>query len=124
MVVFFLHERVVSCFISYLICGVLLQEHAKKASGSHSYTPQRLGKVFSEVLSQTAVLKALSLDELVHKPHNSSPETLENRPTNHSPAVDTSKYNVSSAVSSSSQVSTFEDLKSLCDVFVWGESFG
>ncbi|KAJ0241679.1 Regulator of chromosome condensation [Hirschfeldia incana] len=101
------------------------EEHAKKASGSHINTPQRLGKVFSEVLSQTAVLRALSLDELVHKPHNASPETaLENRPTtsNHSPAVDTSKY--SSALSSSSQGSTFEDLKSLCDVFVWGESIG
>ncbi|KAF2580977.1 hypothetical protein F2Q68_00004381 [Brassica cretica] len=49
----------------------------------------------------------------------------ENRPTNnHSPAVDTSKYTVSSALSSSSQGSTFEDLKSLCDVFVWGESIG
>ncbi|KAF3512965.1 hypothetical protein F2Q69_00005684 [Brassica cretica] len=101
------------------------EEHAKKASGSHINTPQRLGKVFSEVLSQTAVLRALSLDELVHKPHNTSPETVENRPTNnHSPAVDTSKYTVSSALSSSSQGSTFEDLKSLCDVFVWGESIG
>ncbi|CAN7022995.1 hypothetical protein BRARA_F01968 [Brassica rapa] len=101
------------------------EEHAKKASGSHINTPQRLGKVFSEVLSQTAVLRALALDELVHKPHNTSPETLENRPTNnHSPAVDTSKYTVSSALSSSSQGSTFEDLKSLCDVFVWGESIG
>ncbi|ESQ45807.1 hypothetical protein EUTSA_v10011027mg, partial [Eutrema salsugineum] len=101
------------------------EEHAKKAaSGSHCNTPQRLGKVFSEVLSQTAVLRALSLDELVHKPHNSSPENLENRPTNNSPAVDTSKYSVSSAVSSSSHGSTFEDLKSLCDVFVWGESIG
>ncbi|KAL1210251.1 PH, RCC1 and FYVE domains-containing protein 1 [Cardamine amara subsp. amara] len=101
------------------------EELAKKASGAHSNTPQRLGKVFSEVLSQTAVLKALSLDELVHKPHNSSPEAIENRPTtNHSPAVETSKYSVSSAVSSSSQGSTFEDLKSLCDVFVWGESIG
>ncbi|ANM63475.1 Regulator of chromosome condensation (RCC1) family protein [Arabidopsis thaliana] len=101
------------------------EEHAKKASGSHCNTPQRLGKVFSEVLSQTAVLKALSLDELVHKPHTSPPETIENRPTNHSsPGVDTSKYSISSAVSSSSQGSTFEDLKSLCDVFVWGESIG
>ncbi|CAN6814980.1 unnamed protein product [Brassica oleracea var. botrytis] len=101
------------------------EEHAKKASGSHINTPQRLGKVFSEVLSQTAVLRALSLDEMVHKPHNTSPETVENRPTNnHSPAVDTSKYTVSSALSSSSQGSTFEDLKSLCDVFVWGESIG
>ncbi|CAF1708106.1 unnamed protein product [Brassica napus] len=101
------------------------EEHAKKASGSHINTPQRLGKVFSEVLSQTAVLRALSLDEMVHKPHNTSPETVKNRPTNnHSPAVDTSKYTVSSALSSSSQGSTFEDLKSLCDVFVWGESIG
>ncbi|KAL9831567.1 putative chromatin regulator PHD family [Arabidopsis thaliana] len=106
-------------FLSHL---ALLQEHAKKASGSHCNTPQRLGKVFSEVLSQTAVLKALSLDELVHKPHTSPPEII---PTNHSsPGVDTSKYSISSAVSSSSQGSTFEDLKSLCDVFVWGESIG
>ncbi|CAN8278104.1 unnamed protein product [Cochlearia groenlandica] len=102
------------------------EEHAKKAPGFHCNTaPQRLGKVFSEVLSQTAVLRALSLDEMVHKPHNSSPETLENRPTNNqSPAVDTSKNSVSSAVSSSSQGSSFEDLKTLCDVFVWGESIG
>ncbi|XP_010503375.1 PREDICTED: uncharacterized protein LOC104780573 isoform X2 [Camelina sativa] len=100
------------------------EEHAKKASGSHSNTPQRLGKVFSEVLSQTAVLKALSLDELIHKPHTSPPEAIENRSTNHSPAVDTCKYSISSAVSSSSQGSSFEDLKSLCDVFVWGESIG
>lgn len=108
-------------FLSHL---ALMQKHAKKASGSHCNTPQRLGKVFSEVLSQTAVLKALSLDELIHKPHISPPEATENRSTNHSPAVDTCKYSISSAVSSSSQGSSFEDLKSLCDVFVWGESIG
>ncbi|KAL0722399.1 hypothetical protein Bca4012_036998 [Brassica carinata] len=106
------------------------EEHAKKAASSgssHNNTPQRLGKVFSEVLSQTAVLRALSLDELVHhKPHNNtSPETLENRHSPAAAAVDTSRYHtLSSAVSSSSQGSAFEDLKSLCDVFVWGESIG
>ncbi|KAG2311508.1 hypothetical protein Bca52824_023065 [Brassica carinata] len=99
------------------------EEHAKKESRSHINTPQRLGKVFSEVLSQTAVLRALSLDELVHKHHNtSSPENLESRPTNHSHA--SPQEMVSSAVSSSSQGSVSEDLKSLCDVFVWGESIG
>lgn len=62
------------------------------------------------------------MDELVHKPHNMSPENLETRPTNHSHAGP--QEMVSSAVSSSSQGSIIENLKSLCDVFVWGESIG
>ncbi|CDY53426.1 BnaC01g42760D [Brassica napus] len=93
-----------------------------EASRSHINTPQRFVKVFSEVLSQTSVLRSLSLDELVHKPHNMSPENLETRPTNHSHAGP--QEMVSSAVSSSSQGSIIENLKSLCDVFVWGESIG
>ncbi|KAH0903190.1 hypothetical protein HID58_042693 [Brassica napus] len=83
------------------------EEHAKRLQDLTSTHRIDLG-----VITNFSTKVTLSLDELVHKPHNMSPENLETRPTNHSHAGP--QEMVSSAVSSSSQGSIIENLKDRC----------
>ncbi|XP_010547814.1 PREDICTED: X-linked retinitis pigmentosa GTPase regulator isoform X2 [Tarenaya hassleriana] len=105
--------------ISYKEVG----ETERAFSRSCKSTPPRLGKVFSDVLSQTAVVRAFSSEGFGEKPNHSLPDNHENPPSRSS-EVDAGKSSFSSSVisSGSGQVSCHED--SLCDVFVWGEGFG
>ena len=88
-------------------------------------SPQnRLGKAFSEVFSYTAAAKAYSRAESVAK-HISllSPDRLDDTQSITS-ATDTFRSSVSSAYSSSSKGSFYEDIENINDVFIWGEGIG
>ncbi|XVE54814.1 hypothetical protein DITRI_Ditri03aG0112800 [Diplodiscus trichospermus] len=84
-------------------------------------SPQhRLGKAFSEVLTYTSITKALTQTESAPK-HITS---LSLGGLDNSPVVDSFRSSLSSAVSSSSRGSSFEDFDALGDVFIWGEGTG
>lgn len=84
----------------------------------------RLAKAFSDVLSCTTAVKAISRVESVAKSLNSlSCEDLDNQSCRSS-AVDSFRSSLSSAISSSSHCSSHEDINALCEVFIWGEGIG
>ncbi|PON93631.1 Regulator of chromosome condensation (RCC1) family with FYVE zinc finger domain-containing protein [Trema orientale] len=88
-------------------------------------SPQnRLGKAFSEVFSYTAAAKEYNRAESVAKRISlSSPDGLDDTQSIAS-ATDTFRTSVSSAVSSSSKGSFYEDIDNFNDVFIWGEGIG
>lgn len=88
-------------------------------------SPQnRLGKAFSEVFSYTAAAKAYTRAESVAKHISSlSPDVLDDTHSSTS-ATYTFQSSVSSAISSSSKGSFYEDIGNFNDVFIWGEGIG
>ncbi|XVF09098.1 hypothetical protein REPUB_Repub07fG0061900 [Reevesia pubescens] len=87
---------------------------------NESSPKHRLGKAFSEVLTYTSITKALT-QTVSDAKHCSS---LSLGGLDNSPIVDSFRCSLSSAVSSSSQGSSFEDFDALGDVFIWGEGTG
>lgn len=82
----------------------------------------RLGKAFSDLISYTAVTKGSSEAESGAN-SNLSYAYIGNSNVRSS-AAETSRVSLSSAVSSSSHGSGYDDFDALGDVFIWGEGIG
>ncbi|XP_017973996.1 PREDICTED: uncharacterized protein LOC18604653 isoform X1 [Theobroma cacao] len=84
----------------------------------------RLGKAFSEVLTYTSITKALTHTDSVAKDFSSLSLGGLDNPHGCSSVIDSFRSSLSSAVSSSSRGTSFEDFDALGDVFIWGEGTG
>lgn len=81
----------------------------------------KLGKTVSDVLSYTAAAKAYNQADLVPKSHSFVSLVGLDDTSSCSSTVDSYRASLSSAVSSSSQGSSYADFDALFDVFFWGE---
>ncbi|KAK8627772.1 hypothetical protein V6N13_135374 [Hibiscus sabdariffa] len=82
--------------------------------------PNRLGKVFADIITHTALVKNVSESNLVDFGLVSS-GSVEN--SNRSSGADAIRFSLSSAVSSSTHSSSREE-HDLGDVFIWGQGIG
>ncbi|KAL3824139.1 hypothetical protein ACJIZ3_020168 [Penstemon smallii] len=91
---------------------------------TESVSQSRLGKVFADIVSFTAITKSPQFSESVpYSPTSLAVGAIDNSNVRTSGA-ETFRVSLSSAVSSSSQGSCNEDFNSLGDVFIWGEGIG
>ncbi|KAJ4974536.1 hypothetical protein NE237_007710 [Protea cynaroides] len=90
---------------------------------SESFSRTGLGKAFSDVISYTASVKGPTVPESVANSLCSLSSCADNS-NGRSSTADNVRVSLSSAVSSSSQGSGYEDFDALGDVFIWGEGLG
>lgn len=137
------HARRVSPFVSILVSTTtfhVLYENLKQQPYTLHYcyvqdqvtqpstetsTPNRLGKVFSDIVSITAPdnnnqTEANTLNPNLYCPI--SPGNVENPNSRFSMGGDLARLSLSSAVSTSSHGSYHEEFDALGDVFLWGEA--
>ncbi|CAH8327116.1 unnamed protein product [Eruca vesicaria subsp. sativa] len=110
------HARRVSPFVSILVSYTTFHDQVIQPSTETS-TPNRLGKVFADVVSITAPPNN-NQTEANYCPI--SPGNVEN--SRFSTGGDLARISMSSAVSTSSHGSFHEEFDALGDVFLWGET--
>lgn len=83
---------------------------------------KKLGRVFSEFLLNNSVDFSPQRDSFTNSTSSMSCTNMDD--VSGQSSADTSRVSSSSALSSSSQRSFFEDFDRLCDLFIWGEGTG